>query len=159
MEFPKAITDFVAKEIACDHYFMPQFYPQKGDIEGFQDGYKFNSNTGEDITGVNEGDFHPNWYVICGGYAQDPFWIDITEGDKNFPVYFGEHGAGMWENLLVANSLQEFEECVLYMKYLIELEETREVIEPLFNARFDRSNPFWELVWSEFSFDEDDEDF
>lgn len=157
MEFPKVITDFVVKEIECNHYFMPQFYPKAGDIVSFQDGYKYNSNTGEDITGVDEGDFHPNWYVICGGYAQDPFWIDITEEGKGFPVYFGEHGAGRWEPLLAANTLQEFEECIQYMNYLVDLEETREVIEPLFNARFDRINPFWELVWSEFSFDEEDD--
>ncbi|MEC4113107.1 SMI1/KNR4 family protein [Myroides pelagicus] len=154
MEFPKVITDFVAKEAECDHFFMPQFYPKAGDILSFQRGYKYNSNTGEDITGVNVGDFHPNWYVICGGYAQDPFWIDITEGDKGFPVYFGEHGAGRWKSMKVAPTLEEFEKCVQFMNYLVDLEETREVIEPLFNARFDRSNSFWELVWNEFPFEE-----
>lgn len=155
MVFSQAITDFISKEIECDHYFMPQFYPQNGDIEGFQMGYKYNGNTGEDVTGVSEGDFHPNWYVICGGYAQDPFWIDITEEEKGFPVYFGEHGAGKWEPLLVANSLDEFEECVKYMVYLTESDFSKEEIERLYHERFDLDNPFWELVWSEFSFDEE----
>lgn len=155
MKFPKAIIDFIAKEIECTHYFMPQFYPQHGDIEGFQDGYKYNSVEGKDITGTKEGDFHPNWYVICGGYAQDPYWIDITEEEKGFPVYFAEHGAGRWEPLLVADSLGEFEECVKYMIYLTESELSKEEIERLYNERFDLDSPFWELVWSEFSFDEE----
>ena len=94
MKIPKEIKEFIAESIELENLCLPHFYPDVNSFEKFQTGYKINGVTGEKITGEKKGDFQESWFVICSGYSNDLFFIDINEEEDNFPVYFAWHGAG-----------------------------------------------------------------
>lgn len=90
MKFKEELGKLINLKIKLDNYCLPHFYPENIDLlNEFQEGYKFNS-----ISRRKEGGFKDNWYVLCSGYANDPFFIDISEYEKKFPVYFAWHGRG-----------------------------------------------------------------
>jgi hypothetical protein len=71
-----------------------------------QIGYSVKPN-GDSLYGFEEGDWQEGWYVIgresqCG----DPIFIDLN--DPDIPVYTAMHGAGIWNEELLASSYKEF---------------------------------------------------
>lgn len=76
-------------------------------LDEMQLGYRVDGGTGQDITGTGDGDWHPDWYAIAHD-AGDPYFVNISEADKAFPVYTAEHGTGTWEPEEVCLSVDGF---------------------------------------------------
>ena len=70
---------------------LPFFYPDE--FESFQDGYRFNRITDEDLTGSAPGQWRKSRQVIARNALDDPFFVDFALGNAS-PVYFAYHGAG-----------------------------------------------------------------
>ncbi|WP_299442684.1 SMI1/KNR4 family protein [uncultured Aquimarina sp.] len=145
MNLPEDVKDFINKKVELENYCLPHFYPELNSFEDFQIGYKINGISGEKETGDGDGDFKENWFVICAGYASDPFFIDITEADKKFPVYFSWRGAGKWIAIKVAENINEFSEKLLFLK---DLETKNNNIQEEFRKSFDMNNKFWMEVYN-----------
>lgn len=154
MKLPEEISTFISRKIELENYCLPHFYPEPDNIEKFQEGYKFNSITGEDFTGENEGDFKKNWYVICSDYANDPFFIDITEQTENYPVYFAWHGAGKWEPIKIAENITAFSD---KLELLTKVETEQTGIQEKIRQYIDLENDFWKEVYCEYEDYEEDE--
>jgi len=147
MVLPKEIKDFIQKKIELENFCLPHFYPEIGTFDDFQIGYKIHGNTGEKITGENKGDFRENWYVICSGYANDPFFIDIEEKNKNYPVYFAWHGVGSWTPIKVSESIEKFANQLDILK---KIELSSKNIQEEIKKIFDLNNEFWKEVYKEY---------
>lgn len=147
MKLPELIKQFITKKIELINYCLPHFYPEVDSFESFQIGYKIHGNTGEKITGEKEGDFKDNWFVICTGYASDPFFIDINEEKDNFPVYFAWHGAGNWTPIKTANNITQFTEKLMWLK---EVESSNDNIRNIIKDKIDLNNEFWQEVYNEY---------
>ena len=154
MDIPQEIKDFISREVELENFCLPHFYPKLNSFEDFQIAYKTNGNTGEKITGEKEGDFKENWFVICSGYANDPFFINIEEANKNFPVYFAWHGARNWKPIKVSNNISEFSD---QLDILNKLELSEKDIQREMKTNFDLNNKFWSEVYSEYEEYDDDE--
>ena len=107
MQIPNLIRNFIRKRIVSECILLPFFYPDE--FESFQDGYRFNRITGEDLTGSVPGQWRKSWHVIARNGMDDPFFVDFALGDAS-PVYFAYHGAGSWEPIKVADDIVKFEE-------------------------------------------------
>ena len=154
MKIPELIVSFINKSISLENFCLPHFYPKIDLFEEFQIGYKVNGNSGEKITGEAKGDFHENWFVICSGYSNDPFFIDINEEEENFPVYFAWHGTGSWVPIKVSENISEFSNQLNFLK---ELETNEEQIQEKLKAKIDIKNEFWAEVYNEYEeYDEDE---
>ncbi|MEN7547206.1 hypothetical protein AAG747_04760 [Rapidithrix thailandica] len=153
MKIPEKIKEFIEKRIELENFCLPHFYPEIDSFEAFQVGYKIHGNTGEKITGEDQGDFRESWFVICSGYSNDPFFIDIHEENENFPVYFAWHGAGSWNPIKVSNSIHEFSN---QLEWLKEIESMDENIQKRIKDKMDLSNKFWAEVYSEYEECEDE---
>ena len=153
MEIPIEIKEFIKKKIELENFCLPHFYPEINNLNDFQIGYKIHGNTGEKITGENDGDFRENWHVICSGYSADPFFIDMEESDKKFPVYFAWHGAGNWNPIKVSENIIEFGNQLEILKK-IELSEGN--IQDKIKEKFDLNNEFWMEVYNEYEEYEDE---
>lgn len=154
MKIPKEIRAFVRKKMKLKNYCLPQHYPRVGllgNFEKFQVGYKVDGLTGKKLTGEKEGDFRESWLVICSGYANDPFFIDMEEETQNFPVYFAFHGAGSWKPMKVAESITVFAQQLQQLK---KLEQKKKNIQAEVEKSFDLTNPFWLEVHKEYQEDE-----
>ena len=103
------IRNFIRKRIVSECILLPFFYPDESGFEEFQDGYKFNRITSEDLTGSAPGQWRKSWQVIARNGMDDPFFVDFALGDAS-PVYFAYHGAGSWEPIKVADDIVKFEE-------------------------------------------------
>ena len=147
MKLPEPILDFINQKIKLRNYCLPHFYPTPESFDKFQIGYRIDGNSGEKITKEGPGEFHEDWYVICSGYADDPFFIDITEQDHNYPVYFAWHGAGDWMPLLVADSITTFS---AYLKLVKTIEDSGADEQPEIAKHFDINEVFWQEVYNEY---------
>lgn len=129
MQIPNLIRNFIRKRIVSECILLPFFYPDESGFEEFQDGYKFNRITSEDLTGSAPGQWRKSWQVIARNGMDDPFFVDFALGDAS-PVYFAYHGAGSWEPIKVADDIVKFEEI---LTVLAALEEpcSLDVIAPL----------------------------
>ena len=107
MQIPNLIQNFIRKRIVSECILLPFFYPDE--FESFQDGYRFNRITGEDLTGSAPGQWRESWQVIARNALDDPFFVDFALGDAS-PVYFAYHGAGSWKPIKVADDITKFEE-------------------------------------------------
>ncbi|MDJ1482600.1 SMI1/KNR4 family protein [Cytophagaceae bacterium YF14B1] len=126
---------------------LPQKYPKPDTFEYFQAGYRYDAITHKSLVGPNEGDFDKNWYVICSNYFDDPFYVDFSEGDKEFPVYFSWHGAGNWMPVKVAETLSEFSDFLTIIKN-IEADSQQAV--KYLEEHSDLTNEFWKEVYVEY---------
>ncbi len=109
MQIPNLIQNFIRKRIASECILLPLFYPDEGEFESFQEGYRFNRITGEELAGSAPGQWRESWQVIARNGMDDPFFVDFALGDAS-PVYFAYHGAGSWKPIKVADDVTKFEE-------------------------------------------------
>ena len=115
MQIPDLIRNFIRKRIVSECILLPFFYPDE--FESFQDGYRFNRITDEDLTGSAPGQWRESWYVIARNALDDPFFVDFALGGAS-PVYFAYHGAGSWEPIKVADDVTKFEEILTVLAAL-----------------------------------------
>ena len=91
--------------------------------------------------------------MICSGYSNDPFFINIEEANKNFPIYVAWHGAGNWKPIKVSSNISEFSNQLDVLKKL-ELSEKDSQTE--MKSNYDLNNKFWSEVYSEYeAYDEE----
>ena len=110
MQIPNLIRNFIRKRIVSEYILLPFFYPDEGEFESFQKGYRLVSRkTGEELAGDAPRQWRKGWRVIARNGMDDPFFVDFTLGDAS-PVYFAYHGAGSWEPIKVADDIVKFEE-------------------------------------------------
>ncbi|MET4142726.1 SMI1/KNR4 family protein [Pedobacter sp. UYP1] len=153
MELHPEIKKFIERKIMPDSVYLPQNYPEVKTFEKFQDGYRFNGTTGETYTGIKPAEFRENWYVICSNEMNDPFYVDLSEQDRGFPVYFSWHGSGSWEPVKVADDLSDFAAKLLSIQ---KAEKDKDELINLLDADFDLTIELWEEMYA--SIEEEDED-
>ena len=110
MQIPNLIRNFIRKRIVSESILLPFFYPDEGEFESFQEGYRLVSRkTGEELADDTPGQWRKNWRVIARNGMDDPFFVDFALGVASL-VYFAYHGAGSWEPIKVADDIVKFEE-------------------------------------------------
>ena len=102
--FIKARQATTIQKVSCGYLTVTLFSPEE--LDDAQIGYRA-SETGEDLTGINEGDWNPNWLVIghedrCG----DPIFVDVSR--STLPVFTAAHGQDRWDPELLAFSFSGF---------------------------------------------------
>lgn len=117
MQIPNLIQNFIRKRIVSESVLLPFFYSDESGFEEFQDGYKFNRITSEDLTGSAPGQWRKSWQVIARNGMDDPFFVDFALGDAS-PVYFAYHGAGSWKPIKIADDIVKFEEILTVLAAL-----------------------------------------
>ncbi|WP_297959589.1 hypothetical protein [uncultured Campylobacter sp.] len=106
MQIPNLIQNFIRKRIVSESILLPFFYPEEGEFESFQEGYRLASRkTGEELADNAPGQWRKSWRVIARNGMDDPFFVDFALGDAS-PVYFAYHGAGSWEPIKVADKVK-----------------------------------------------------
>jgi hypothetical protein len=65
---------------------------------------------GNKLTGTQDGDWHESWVVIGVDEMGDPIFID--DAAPGFPVYTAAHGEGRWDPVLLAVSLDGFNQAL-----------------------------------------------
>ena len=110
MQIPNLIRNFIRKRIVPESILLPFFYPEEGEFESFQEGYRLvGRKTGEELADDTPGQWRKSWHVIARNGMDDPFFVDFALGDAS-PVYFAYHGVGSWEPIKVADDIVKFEE-------------------------------------------------
>lgn len=130
MQIPDLIRNFIRKRIVSECILLPFFYPDEGEFESFQEGYRLvGRKTGEGLADDTSRQWHKSWYVIARNALDDPFFVDFVLGGAS-PVYFAYHGAGSWEPIKVADDVMKFEEILIALAAL-EAPCSLEAIAPL----------------------------
>ena len=130
MQIPNLIQNFIRKRIVSECILLPFFYPEEGEFESFQEGYRLVSRkTGEELADDTPGQWRKSWRVIARSGMDDPFFVDFALGDAS-PVYFAYHGAGFWEAIKVADDIVKLEE-ILTALAALEAPCSIEAIAPL----------------------------
>lgn len=145
MELPQEIKHFIAQQISLACLFIPQNYPAAETFDDFQEGYKYNGATGEILDATKPGHFKENWYVICSNDYNDPFYVDLSEQDQNFPVYFSWHGSGNWEPVKVAENLNDF---AVKLMSIQKVEHDADKFQSLLKTDFDLTIELWKEVYA-----------
>lgn len=118
MQIPDLIRNFIRKRIVSECILLPFFYPEEGEFESFQKGYRLVSRkTGEELADDAPGQWRKSWRVIARNGMDDPFFVDFALGAAS-PVYFAYHGAGSWEPIKVADDIVKFEEILTVLAAL-----------------------------------------
>ena len=155
MELPQQIENFIEEQIEMDNMTLPWNYPTIEKFDEFQAGYRYNSITKEDLT-EKQGEFHRNWFVICSNYFDDPFFIDITEIENNFPIYYAQHGAGKWTPIKISKSIIEF---ASQLRELKNLENNKSAYLKHLQSNFDLENEMWKEVYDSVIEEIEDEEY
>lgn len=153
MELPEKIKNFIQEKTEMTNMTLPWNYPSIDTFDDFQAGYRFDANTLENLTG-QKGEFNEKWFVICTNYFQDPFFIDTSETENDFPVYYAQHGAGTWTPIKISENITEFTD---QLKEIKALEDDRDLLLDKLKNEFDLENELWEEVY-ESILEEEDED-
>ena len=144
---PEQIAHFIEQKIEFKYINdLPHFYPSKTDFDKFQEGYRCNTTTKESLIGTENGDWEEDFYVICSNYYHDPFIINITEKESNFPVYFAPHGEGKWNKIKISNSISDFYSLLIKIK---ETEETLPKTVELLRENDNTTTIFWQKIIEE----------
>ena len=118
MQIPNLIQNFIRKRIVSECILLPLFYPDEGEFESFQEGYRLASRkTGEELADDAPKQWRKSWHVIARNGMDDPFFVDFALGDAS-PVYFAYHGAGSWKPIKVAGDIVKFEEILTVLAAL-----------------------------------------
>lgn len=76
------------------------------ELEEAQLGYSV-SESGEVLSGDNEGDWKSSWFVIASeDLLGNPLFVDLNE--EQLPVYTATHGEGAWNPIMVSSSFHSF---------------------------------------------------
>jgi len=99
-------------------YFGPQgflFTSNEEELEKAQVGFSIHPD-GSNLIGRNQGEWQESWQVIAlDTELGDPYFIDLN--NENSPVYTAIQIDGFWETNTVANSLENFINCLaLFIK-------------------------------------------
>ena len=130
MQIPNLIRNFIRKRIVSESVLLPFFYPDEGEFESFQEGYRLvGRKTGEELADDTPGQWRKSWQVIARNGMDDPFFVDFALGAAS-PVYFAYHGAGSWKPIKVADDIVKFEE-ILTALAALEAPCSLEAIAPL----------------------------
>ena len=144
---PQQIAHFIEQKIEFKYINdLPHFYPSKTDFDKFQEGYRFNSITKESLISTKKGGWNEDFYVICSNYYNDPFIINITEKESDFPVYFARHGEGKWNRIKISNSISDFYFLLIKIK---ETEETLPKTVELLRENENTNTVFWQELIEE----------
>lgn len=144
---PNEIQNFIEQKITFENYCLPQFYPDANGFEQFQSGYRYNETNDENLIGEEEGKWKENWYVICSGYANDPFFVDFSEAENDYPVYFAWHGAGSWKPIMVTEILSDFLHHLIEIK---KIESDKVSVLDYIKTHFDIDNELWKEIYQEY---------
>lgn len=146
---PAAIRNFIENKVDdLKTITLPYFYADLSNFNKIQEGYRYSHPPGyelTELTGNDDGDWLPNWYVIAQNGMDDPFFIDITEEAEGFPVYYCEHGAGRWDAYKVAGSIQKFTDILKNFK---KVEDYKESVLAFLIENTDLDNPLWAEVYA-----------
>ncbi|WP_051613999.1 SMI1/KNR4 family protein [Paenibacillus sp. UNC217MF] len=143
-ELPKQLVDFINLDICFDYIGMlPAYYADINDFNKMQEGYRFNSLSGEFFVSDKNGDWQEGWYVFAVNTMDDPFYIDFTQKDIGFPVYYSYHGTGKWVPIKIADTLEQFEQKLRVLKSK-DLEDPFDLSE--LSLEIDLNNAFWDEV-------------
>ncbi|WP_297995530.1 hypothetical protein [uncultured Campylobacter sp.] len=135
MQIPNLIRNFIRKRIVSESILLPFFYPDEGEFESFQDGYRLASRkTGEELADDAPGQWRKSWRVIARNGMDDPFFVDFALG------------AGSWEPIKVADDIVKFEE-ILTVLAALEAPCSLEAIAPL----TDLNNEFYRELADDYS--------
>lgn len=151
MELPQKIRSFIEERTEITTMALPWNYPSIDKFDDFQAGYRFDAATLENLTG-QEGGFHENWFVVCSNYFDDPFFVDISEIEIDYPVYYAQHGAGSWTPIKISESITEFSN---RLKGIKELEDDRDLLLDKLKNEFDLENELWKEVYESILEDEE----
>ena len=138
-EIPDEIVEIIKLDIKLDGLF-PSVY---ADIENYykiQAGYRFNPISGNCLVSNRNGDWQENWYVFALNSSDDPFYIDFTQKEVGFPVYFSFHGAGNWKPIKVTATLEQFK------GLLILIHNIEHMFYYHLDFEIDVNNEFWHEV-------------
>ncbi|MED1267598.1 hypothetical protein P4U03_13430 [Bacillus mycoides] len=92
-------------ELDCDGEEITIELFNSEEIEEGQIGYRITDN-GESLMSNEEGSWQESWIVIgLDSYIGDPIFVD-TKGIE-CAVYTAEHGEGIWNPMLVAESIDQ----------------------------------------------------
>lgn len=152
MKLHPELKKFIEEKIEPDSPYLPQNYPEVKTFEKFQQGYKYIKDTSEILTGTKPSDFKESWYVICSNDMDDPFFVDLSEHDQGFPVYFSWHGAGSWEPVKVAEDLKDFKAKLLSIQ---KVDHDKAKFLQLLETNFDLTIELWKEIYA--SIEEQDE--
>lgn len=141
-QFP-TLVEFFKFNFAIENLSLPENYPTLENSFDFQDGYAYNSVNNTFLYGQKEGDFKESWLVIATNYFADPFFIDFDESAQNFPVYFAYHGAGKWEPIKIANSIDAFQQ---KLKAIHQNRFNKEELIKILDIEENSKNEFWNEV-------------
>jgi ribosomal protein L7/L12 len=152
---PNEVKDFIAAEIVAGDMALPSHYPKPHELQALQIGYRSHGLTGEDLVSTAPGGWQPGWLVIAQNYFDDPFFIDITEEASGFPVYYARHGAGRWDPVIAAPSLQRFGQILLA---LCELKSDDALIQHFVETETDATNALWSQVLEGLKYREEEQE-
>jgi len=144
MELPYVIKNFIIEKTEMTNACLPWNYPSLDKFNEFQAGYRYNAITFESLTGKNGG-FDENWFVICSNYFDDPFFIDISEIESEFPVYYSQHGGRKWRPIKIAKNITEFSN---QLKQIKKIENNKELLLDELKNKFDLQNELWKEVYA-----------
>jgi len=119
MELPKQLIRFInnSSEISYDYIgYLPNCYADIDNFNKTQEGYRYNSITNECLVSSDFGGWRNEWYVFAVNDMDDPFFIDISQENIGFPVYFAWHGAGTWTQIKITDTLEQFEQALKVVK-------------------------------------------
>ena len=84
------------------------------EVEDAQVGYSV-SDSGERVTGDQEGDWKESWLVIgCEDLCGDPIFVDLAK--PLLPVFTAAHGQGDWSPVMIASSWEGFIQALQLVK-------------------------------------------
>lgn len=132
--------------------FLPQEYVELSGFKKIQEGYRYNALSNESFVSDKPGKWHKSWYVIAQNEMEDPYFVNFEEENIGFPVYFAYHGAGKWEAIKVASSIEQFAEILVELNAV-----TPPCTLDFLSNRVDLTNAFYSELADEFSYEEDDE--
>jgi len=160
MTAKEQITKILGSISSVNIGFSGIFIFKSSELEQAQVGYAIDSN-GKSLCGKRPSQWKESWIVIGKDETEgDPVFVDTS--NKHLPVFMAEHGTGIWEPFMIADSLEGFEVIIKTLKELSMSRETPLGLErnPVteeeanqFRAMLDEHHPksedwYWKLMIS-----------
>lgn len=140
---PEAVTEFVEAAVVAGDMALPFHFPEVSQLPAWQAGFRFHALDHRSLVSELPGAWQPGWLVIALNAFDDPFFVDLHEQARGFPVYYAPHGAGRWEPLQVAAEIQGFSR---RLRVLRELATDDVSVMRFLAAETDPANALWREV-------------